>query len=140
MGHHQAFFIVNKNGSLVYTKVMSMNMQSNLSTNDYIRLSSTFHSIHAISSQIVPEGAKEEDNPLLAEPLFQGINEIVTQSFTLKCMQTHTGMKFIIISAGSEKIREQEKVLQQVYEVFADFVGKNPFQENDMPIKSDLFD
>ena len=55
-------------------------------------------------------------------------------------MQTHTGIKFIIISAGSEKIREQEKVLQQVYEVFSDFVGKNPFQENDMPIKSDLFD
>ena len=60
-------------------------MQTKLSTNDLIRLSTTFYTMHSISSQIVPEVAKEQENPLLTEPLFNGINEIVTAAFTLKC-------------------------------------------------------
>jgi hypothetical protein len=31
-------------------------------------------------------------------------------------------------------------LLQRTYEAYADFVAKNPFQEDQMPIKSDLFD
>ena len=55
-------------------------------------------------------------------------------------MQTHTGVKFLIISRGAEQIKEQEVILRGVYEAYADYVGKNPFQTMDMPIKSDLFD
>ena len=124
---HQAFFVVNKNGSLVYTKVMSPLMQEKLSTNDFIRLSSTFHSMHAISSQVAPEGVKSKPNPLLSEQPFEGINEIVTNNFTMKCLQTHSSIKFMLISSGAEKIRDQERILAKIYEVYADYVGKNPF-------------
>lgn len=103
---HQAFFIVNKNGSLVYTKIFAQSMKNSLSTNDLIRLSSTFHSMHAISSQIVPEGAQQPENPILSEQILEGINEIVTNAFTMKCMQTHTGVKFMLISRGAEQIKE----------------------------------
>lgn len=102
---HQALFIVNKNGSLVYTKVFSPTMQTKLSTNDFIRLSSTFHSMHAISSQVIPDNCKTEPNPLQEEPNFEGINEIVTAAFTMKCMQTHTAVKVMLISSG-DKIKE----------------------------------
>ena len=127
MSSHSAFFIVNKNGSLVYTRIFAQAIKNSLSTNDVIRLSPTFHSMHAISSQIVPEGAHEPANPLLHEPILEGINEIVTAAFTLKCMQTHTGVKFLLISRNAEKIKEQEGILRGVYEAYADYVGKNPF-------------
>ena len=140
MGFHLAFFIVNKNGSLVYNKVFSPTMRNNLKTNDLLRLSSTFHSMHSISSQVVPTAAKTPPNELLAEPLFQGISEIVTSQFTLKCFQTNTAIKFILVSAGPDKIAEQDQVLQQVYEVYSDYVNKNPFQEADQPIRSELFE
>ena len=93
-------------GGLIYSKVISEKMQQGLQPNDLLRLASTFHSMHAISSQIIPEGSKVEENPLLTEPHLEGINEIVTNAFTLKCMQTHTGIKFIIISSGSDKIKD----------------------------------
>ena len=40
----------------------------------------------------------------------------------------------------ASNIKEQEIILRGVYEAYADFVGENPFQTMDMPIKSDLFD
>ena len=83
---HQALFIVNVDGGLIYSKVISEKMQQGLQPNDLLRLASTFHSMHAISSQIIPEGSKVEENPLLTEPHLEGINEIVTNAFTLKCM------------------------------------------------------
>ena len=83
---HQAFLIVNINGGLIYSKVLSEKMQQGLAPNDLLRLGSTFHTMHAISSEIIPEGTKAEVNPLLTEPLLEGINEIVTNAFTLKCM------------------------------------------------------
>ncbi len=49
---HLAIFIVNQNGSLVYHKIIGGGMK--FTTNDTIRLASTFHSMHAISSQITP--------------------------------------------------------------------------------------
>lgn len=49
---HLVLFIVNRHGSLVYSK--SLNNKSNYDANDYIFLASTFHSMHAISSQITP--------------------------------------------------------------------------------------
>ena len=137
---HLAFLIVNKNGSLVYSKIFSQTMQQTLSTNDIIRLSSTFHSMHAISSQIVPDAARTPENPILSEQLFKGFNEIVTQCFTLKCLQTTTAIKFMLVSNEPHRIAEQESILQRIYEVYSDYVNKNPFQEQDMPIKSELFD
>ena len=103
---HKALFIVSKNGSLVYRRIFSEKISNQLSTNDLIRLSSTFHSMHAISSQIIPDCAKEEENHLLADPLLEGINEIVTSAFTLKSLQTNTGTKFILISSQAESIKQ----------------------------------
>ena len=57
----------------------------------------------------------------------------------MKCLQTLTGVKFLLSSAGNE-VKNQKDILNLVYEAYADFVSKNPFQENEMPIKSDLFE
>ena len=46
-------------------------------------------------------------------------------------MQTHTGIKFIVISSGQEKIKLQDEVMRKAYDAYGDYVHKNPFQEKD---------
>ena len=68
----------------------------------------------------------------------EGINEIVTDTFRLQCFQSFTGVKYFLVSEPAHK--DQDHCLKQVYESYADHVSKNPFQEAEMPIRSDLFD
>lgn len=58
---HFLLLIVNKHGSLSYTKVFSDRHKFN--PNEFILLGSTFHSMHAISSQVTPpcQIPKEEE-------------------------------------------------------------------------------
>eukprot|EP00347_Sterkiella_histriomuscorum_P024177 403332039 len=108
------------------------------SNNDTIRLASTFHSMHAISSQITPNCQETKGTGFLSNSLLDGINEVITDTFRLLCFQSFTGIKFILISDPQQ--RDQDKCLQLIYDAYADFVSKNPFQESEMPIRSDLFD
>ena len=50
MNPHKLLIIVNKYGSLFYSK----SFQKEYKANDFILLGSTFHSMHAISSQCTP--------------------------------------------------------------------------------------
>jgi len=85
---HLVLFIVSKNGQLVYSKTMSPS--THYSADESIRLASTFHSMHAISSQIAPSiDKKASDNKEHEEflsPVRQGITEIVADTFILKCL------------------------------------------------------
>ncbi len=47
-------------------------------------------------------------------------------------------MKFFVIATPDSD--DIDRTLRSVYEIYADFVLKNPFYESDMPIKCDLFD
>ena len=47
-------------------------------------------------------------------------------------------MKFIVVAQPG--IQDLEPFLKQIYEVYADFVLKNPFYEIDMPVRLELFD
>ena len=75
----------------------------------------------------------------MGSPVHEGITEIEADTFVMKSLQTLTGVKFLLSSEPSS-IKEQDQLLAKVYEAYADFVSKNPFQENEMPIKSDLFE
>ena len=67
--------------------------------------------------------------------MLEGIEEIVADTFVFKCLQTLTGVKFLLATvngsppqiACKEILRGQTDLLHKVYEVYADFVGKNPF-------------
>jgi hypothetical protein len=96
-----------------------------LSSNDSLRLGSTFHGLYAIASQIAPVAGAE------------GINKIETSTFVLECLQTLTGIKFVVTAVpGTTDILE---LLNGVYKLYSDYVLKNPFYEMDMPVRCDLF-
>lgn len=116
-------FIINRSGGLVYNKNLSNNAP-NLTINDWLRTGSTFHGLHAIASQVAPIAS-------------MGIERLETDTLTLQCFQSLTGMKFVITATPGTT--DLPAVLQNVYEIYADYVLKNPFYEMEMPIRCDLF-
>mmetsp|Transcript_48797 Transcript_48797/g.66500 ORF Transcript_48797/g.66500 Transcript_48797/m.66500 type:complete len:148 (-) Transcript_48797:665-1108(-) len=116
-------FIINRSGGLIYNEDLS-SAAPKLNTNDWLRLGSTFHGLHAIAAQIAPV-------------ISNGIEKLETDILKLQCFQSRTGIKFVITAeAGTPDL---ESVLHSVYEAYADYVLKNPFYELDMPIRCELF-
>lgn len=116
-------FVVNKSGGLIYNQNLSA-AAPRLTSNDWLRLGSTFHSLHAIASQVAPVPSS-------------GIEKLETDTFKLQSFQTLTGVKFVITAeAGTPDLGA---VLQEIYELYTDYVLKNPFYELEMPIRCELF-
>ena len=116
--------IINKSGGLVYNQNLSPQAPE-LNDNDWLRIGSTFHSLHAIATQVAPV-------------VSAGIEKLETETFRLQCFQTLTGIKFIITAdAGTNAL---DVVLRMIYELYSDYVLKNPFYEMEMPIRCATFD
>jgi len=71
-------FIINRSGGLIYNKNLDTS-SSNLTSNDWLRLGSTFHGLHAIATQIAPTKSN-------------GIEKLETDIFSLMCFQSQTGI------------------------------------------------
>ncbi|ETI38645.1 hypothetical protein F441_15493 [Phytophthora nicotianae CJ01A1] len=118
-----SLYIINKAGGLIYQQDLSP-AAPKLSSNDHLRLGSTFHSMHAIAALAAPTNSG-------------GIDSLETGTFRLQCLQTPTGIKFFITAAlGTQDL---DVALQTVYELYVDYVLKNPFYELEMPIRCSLF-
>jgi len=101
-----------------------------LNTNEKIVMASMFHSMYAIAAlQIVPRKDKS----------CTGIESMETNNFRLNCFQTLTGVKFLIISDLRDS-SNKDAILRKIYELYTDYVLKNPFYKLDMPIRCELFD
>ncbi|CAM9283940.1 unnamed protein product [Heterosigma akashiwo] len=118
-------FIINKSGGLIYNQDLST-IAPRVSTNDWLRLGSTFHSLHAIAAQVAPL-------------VSSGIKKLETDAFKLQCFQSRTGIKFVLTAEAPTPDVDMDKLLSTVYELFADYVLKNPFYELEMPIRCELF-
>ncbi len=119
-------FIINKAGGLVYQyDFAAATAPSTCSINDYLVLAGTFQSMHVISSQISPV------------PRSSGILTIEAESFKLSCLQTLTGTKFLLLTDHGQP--HMDAILRRIYELYADYVMKNPFHTPEMPIKCEAF-
>ena len=118
-------FIINKAGGLIYQKTFNQGLAP-ISVNDSLVLASTFQSIHAISAKVSPI------------PSSSGIQLVECEKFRLHCFQTDTGLKFLVIVDNSHT--GVDSFIKKIYELYSDYVMKNPFYTLEMPIKCDLFD
>lgn len=136
--------VINKAGGLIYQQAATTGL-SQLTSNEYLVLASTFHSIHAIASRISPV------------PGSSGVETIEAENFKMTCLQTptgtfspppslltslltrreNTGTKFVLLTTPSHPSPDQ--VLRKVYETYADHL-KDPFYMTEMPIRSEAFD
>eukprot|EP01101_Sappina_pedata_P002936 TRINITY_DN13147_c0_g1_i1.p1 TRINITY_DN13147_c0_g1~~TRINITY_DN13147_c0_g1_i1.p1 ORF type:complete len:137 (+),score=31.67 TRINITY_DN13147_c0_g1_i1:2-412(+) len=124
-GQVYSLYIINKSGGLVFQSDYGREAPK-LDLNDHMRLGSTFHGLHAIASTLSPNGSSS------------GIQVIEGDTFRLHCLQTSTGTKFFLTA---DKNRSNlDALLKAVYEIYSDYVLKNPFYELEQPIRCELFD
>mmetsp|Transcript_13255 Transcript_13255/g.17340 ORF Transcript_13255/g.17340 Transcript_13255/m.17340 type:complete len:157 (+) Transcript_13255:133-603(+) len=127
-------FIVNKSGGLIHHRTLSPKAPK-ISTNEWLRIGSTFHSLHAIAAEASPVKFPNGKNMSGAD---DGIERIVTGGMELRCLQTLTGIKFVITSEPAPTV-DLDSVLREIYVMYAECVCKDPFYELEMPIRSELF-
>lgn len=97
-----------------------------LRVNKHVQRIPCRHSLNAISSQLSPAHG------------CSGIEILEADTFDLHSFQTLTGTKFLLISTpGASFI---PSLLQRIYELYSDYVLKNPYYEMEQPIKCEKFD
>ncbi|KAI1917081.1 hypothetical protein LOZ12_004590 [Ophidiomyces ophidiicola] len=140
--------VINKAGGLIYQRDFQSGLQK-LSTNDYLVLAGTFHGVHAITRSLTPQvssastaagnntspGLSSLPNPGLPKT---GLEVLETEKFRLTCFQTITGTKFLLFT--DPLMPNVDVMMRKIYELYADYVMKNPFYQMEMPVRCEAFD
>jgi hypothetical protein len=139
-----ALMIVSKSGGLIYNREFHTGL-SKLTSNDYLILAGSFHGMHAITSQLSPAPRiphiTPQNNMLAPSPFPNrptGIEVLESSHFRLQCFQTQTGTKFLLVTEPQQP--NVDTMIKKVYELYADYVMKNPFYTVEMPIRCEKFD
>lgn len=129
-----AIYIISSNGSLIFDY---HSQPSNLNADKNIVLASLFYACYANSEQIGLSLPSHDINM----PHSTGIKTLEANNFRLDCYETLTKVKFVVISDLSLGISpataNKQDLLKRIYELYADYVMKNPFYTLNMPINSD---
>ncbi|KAL9936531.1 hypothetical protein V8E36_004599 [Tilletia maclaganii] len=99
-----------------------------LSSNEYLILAGTLHSIHLITKQLNPVPNKRST----------GLESLEADTFRMTVLLTGTGVKFVLVTPPTQQ--NAGAILQKVYETYADVVMKSPFYTAEMPIRVEAFD
>ncbi|KAF2723071.1 Sybindin-like protein [Polychaeton citri CBS 116435] len=71
-------------------------------------------------------------------PQATGIESLESSHFRLTCFQTQTGVKFLLFTSPEQP--NADTVVRRCYELYAEFVMRNPFYSLEMPIRVGKFD
>ena len=113
------FMVLNSSGSVIFYQSYHQNAP-NVDSNEVIIIGSTLHSLHAISVEVSPT------------PKSSGFTEIECTTWKLNCLQTITGLKFIVFTDLQHQ--RSAELLKQMYQLYTEYVLRNPFYTLDMPI------
>uniref|UniRef100_A0A7S4R3N7 Trafficking protein particle complex subunit n=1 Tax=Alexandrium monilatum TaxID=311494 RepID=A0A7S4R3N7_9DINO len=138
-----AIYIINRHGSLIYNQdFQAVPREGNkpLSSNDKIRLASTFIGCSTVAAQLSPAAPPRSGGAGRAFGFLQptGILTLDADTFRLQCFHTATGMKLFAVVLPP--LVDCNALLREVYGLYSDYVLKNPFYELDMPVRIDVFD
>ncbi|QUC18273.1 uncharacterized protein UV8b_02514 [Ustilaginoidea virens] len=137
-----ALIIINKAGGLVYNKTFYEGGLRKISTNDYLVLAGTFHGVHAIASRlnpVRPTALAPGTNGVVNRPEpSSGLEVLETENFRLQCFNTLTGTKFLLFTDSTQA--NVDVTIKRMYDLYSDYVMKNPFYALEMPIRCDIFD
>jgi hypothetical protein len=76
--------------------------------------------------------------PAMPRSALSGLEVLESALFRLTCFQTHSGSKFLLFTEPQQP--NVERMLADVYELYADYVLKNPFYQPEMPVRCEAFD
>ncbi|KAI0526146.1 Sybindin-like protein [Xylaria bambusicola] len=140
-----ALIVINKAGGLIYNRTFGDGLNQ-LNTNDYLVLAGTFHGVHAITTRLNPlkqqqqqQGASNASDSIPNRPdPPSGLEVLESENFRLQCFNTLTGTKFLLFTDTLQA--NVDVAMRKVYDLYADYVTKNPFYSLEMPIRCDTFD
>ncbi|KAG7137192.1 Transport protein particle subunit trs23 like [Verticillium longisporum] len=101
-------------------------------------------SVHAITARLDP--IKTQPNrtstvpgsiPSRPEPL-SGLEVMETENFRLQCFNTLTGTKFLLFTDTTQV--NVDVTMRKIYDLYSDYVMKNPFYQLEMPVRCEIFD
>ncbi|KAF2754232.1 Sybindin-like protein [Pseudovirgaria hyperparasitica] len=138
-----ALLVINKAGGLIYNREFHSGLNK-MSSNDYLILAGTFHGVHAITKSLSPLPRTQSANgtsasapsPFVNRPT--GLEVLESAHFRLQCFQTVTGTKFLLFTEPQQP--NVDNVMKRIYELYSDYVMKNPFYTVEMPIRCEKFD
>ena len=67
-----------------------------------------------------------------------GLEVLETENFRMQCFTTITGTKFLLFTDTAQA--NVDATLRRIYDLYSDYVMKNPFYQLEMPIRCDMFD
>ncbi|KAA6409570.1 MAG: sybindin-like family [Lasallia pustulata] len=126
-----SLIIINKAGGLVYQRDFHDGLHK-LTINDYLVLAGTFHGVHAITRSLTPSALS------LLPQTRTGLEVLESATFRLTCFQTYTGTKFLLFTEPHQP--NVDVTMRRIYELYADYVMKNPFYQMEMPVRCEAFD
>ncbi|KAI2616414.1 Sybindin-like protein [Hypomontagnella submonticulosa] len=147
-----ALIVINKAGGLIYNRTFGDGLNQ-LNTNDYLVLAGTFHGVHAITARLNPlkgfMNAQQQQQqqaalsggsaPIPSRPdPPSGLEVLETENFRLQCFNTLTGIKFLLFTDTMQA--NVDVAMRRVYDLYSDYVMKNPFYQLEMPIRCETFD
>lgn len=88
--------------------------------------------MHAITRSLTPSALS------IPPPSRTGIEVLETSFFRLTCFQTYTGTKFLLFTEPHQP--NVDVTMRRVYELYADYVMKNPFYQLEMPVRCEAFE
>eukprot|EP01016_Furgasonia_blochmanni_P051137 TRINITY_DN8002_c0_g1_i6.p1 TRINITY_DN8002_c0_g1~~TRINITY_DN8002_c0_g1_i6.p1 ORF type:complete len:212 (+),score=22.64 TRINITY_DN8002_c0_g1_i6:120-755(+) len=127
-------YIIGTNGSVIFDRMYA---QKAITSNESIQIASTLHTIDAMTSLVTPPSLKPK------KPDFEiggkiRLETVATETLKVNCFETLTGLKFVLVTTPG--YTDAKNVLRQLYEVYSDFVSKDPFYPFDQPIKNKYFE
>ncbi|KAL1893617.1 hypothetical protein Cpir12675_004047 [Ceratocystis pirilliformis] len=137
-----ALIIINKAGGLIYHHQFDDSGLNKLSTNDYLVLAGTFHGVHAITTRLNPISRPRPPTPpggISSRPdPPSGLEVLETENFRMQCFNTLTGTKFLLFTDINQT--NVDVSIRKIYDLYTDFVMKNPFYQLEMPVRCELFE
>jgi trafficking protein particle complex subunit 4 len=73
-----------------------------------------------------------------AKAQLTGLEVLESALFRLTCFQTASGVKFLLFTEPQQPNVDQ--IMKRVYELYADYVMKNPFYSLEMPVRCEAFE
>eukprot|EP00736_Rhodelphis_marinus_P014511 Rmarinus@m.18034 len=125
---YYSLYIISRTGGLISHTVFSPIPIAD--SNLHMTLASSFHAMQGIAKQLSPVPSKGS----------YSLKNVSSDTFTLQARQCATGVKFLLLADPQTTQHQMEGVLDSIYELYADYVMKNPFYEVDQPIRCQLFD
>ena len=106
------------------------------------------NSVHAITARLnplKPAAANRTSTtstggglpPSRPEPP-SGLEVLETENFRMQCFSTLTGTKLLLFTDTTQA--NVDVTMRRVYDLYTDYVMKNPFYQLEMPVRCDMFD